>query len=184
MTESFTKMCRPFTLVIGGASSGKSDFSEKICLNSGLRLNYLATAQVFDEEMRTKVERHRTSRGSGWHTIEAPFDIAIPLSAFGQDDVVLIDCATLWLTNHLLADHDIKTETETLLTAISQSSARIVMVTNEVGQGIVPENALARRFRDEQGRLNRRLAEAAETVIGVMAGLPFVLKGDMPDGVK
>jgi adenosylcobinamide kinase/adenosylcobinamide-phosphate guanylyltransferase len=97
--------------------------------------------------------------------------------------ILLFDCATLWLTNHLLADHDLERETENLIAAIRHSPAQIVVVSNEVGLGIVPENALARRFRIAQGALNRRLAEEAATVVGVMAGLPFVLKGRLPEGL-
>ncbi|TNE67064.1 MAG: bifunctional adenosylcobinamide kinase/adenosylcobinamide-phosphate guanylyltransferase [Rhodobacteraceae bacterium] len=176
-------MCTNMTVVLGGASSGKSDFSEKICVHSGLDRVYLASAQICDEEMRTKAERHRTNRGSDWCTIEEPYAASRVISETLEGQILLFDCATLWLTNHLLADHDLERETENLIAAIRHSPAQIVVVSNEVGLGIVPENALARRFRIAQGALNRRLAEEAATVVGVMAGLPFVLKGSLPEGL-
>ncbi|PTQ70767.1 adenosylcobinamide kinase /adenosylcobinamide-phosphate guanylyltransferase [Celeribacter persicus] len=178
-----TIMCANMTVVLGGASSGKSDFSEKICFHSGLEKIYLASAQAFDEEMRTKAEQHRTNRGPDWCTIEEPFAADRVISEVREGQILLFDCATLWLTNHFLADHDLERETESLLSAIRQCPAQIVVVSNEVGLGIVPENALARRFRIAQGALNRRLAEEAGTVVGVMAGLPFVLKGALPEGL-
>ena len=177
-------MCNKLTLVIGGASSGKSDIAEKICRYSNLSRIYLATAQAFDDEMRTKAARHRTNRGPDWHTIEEPFDAASVLTGASEGQIVLLDCATLWLTNHLLAQHDLPQEKARLIDALRKTSAQVVVVTNEVGQGIVPENALARAFRIEQGQLNRDLAAAADCVVGVMAGLPFALKGAMPDGLS
>ena len=176
-------MCAEVTLVLGGASSGKSDIAEKICLYSDLSRFYLASAQVFDEEMRTKVEQHRTARGGDWCTIEEPLAADTVISARQNGEILLFDCASLWLTNHLLAEHDIAQETEALLGALARCAAPVVIVSNEVGQGIIPENALARRFRIEQGVLNRRLAEAADRVVGVMAGLPFALKGTLPEAL-
>lgn len=183
MTESFTTMCRNLTVVIGGASSGKSGISEKICLNSRLSRIYLATAQVLDDEMKMKVERHRADRGPLWHTIEQPFSAAEDIARVTQDEVLLLDCATMWLTNHLLAEHNLDRETDALLDSINRAAGEIVVVTNEVGMGIVPDNALSRRFRIAQGTLNRRLAERADCVVGVMAGLPFSLKGPLPEGL-
>jgi adenosylcobinamide kinase/adenosylcobinamide-phosphate guanylyltransferase len=130
--------------------------------------------------MRARIARHRADRGDGWKTIEAPLDLCTALAAAGQDEVVLIDCATLWLTNHLLADHDLESETALLLAALAACPAPVIMVSNEVGWGIVPDNALSRTFRDAQGRLNQRLATQADLVVGVMAGLPMLLKGRMP----
>ncbi|WP_417266827.1 bifunctional adenosylcobinamide kinase/adenosylcobinamide-phosphate guanylyltransferase [Celeribacter baekdonensis] len=184
MTLSFTNMCISFTLVLGGASSGKSEISEKLCFHSQLDRVYLASSQVYDDEMRTKVEQHRTNRGPDWRTIEEPFRADQVILEAKAHQILLFDCATLWLTNHLLADHDIAQETDMLLAALKSCPAQVVIVSNEVGQGIVPENALARRFRIEQGQLNRRLAAEAGTVVGVMAGLPFMLKGDKPEALK
>ncbi len=169
------------TLVIGGARSGKSAFAERLVTGSGRPRRYIATAEAWDDEMRTRIAQHRTDRGSGWMTVEAPLDLSAALAQVPPDQAVLIDCATLWLTNHLLADHDIAAEATTLLAALAACAAPVVVVSNETGWGIVPENALARRFRDEQGRLNQRLAAAASLVVTVMAGLPLALKGQVPD---
>jgi adenosylcobinamide kinase/adenosylcobinamide-phosphate guanylyltransferase len=173
-------MCADITLVLGGASSGKSHLAEKICFASCLPRTYIATAQAFDDEMRDKIAQHKVDRGQAWTTFEAPLKVDSVLQNIPAGQIVLLDCATLWLTNHLLADHDIADQTDALLDALAASASNVVIVSNEVGQGIVPENKLARTFRIEQGRLNRRLAEHANCVVGVMAGLPFILKGDMP----
>ncbi|MEM5476511.1 bifunctional adenosylcobinamide kinase/adenosylcobinamide-phosphate guanylyltransferase [Pacificibacter sp. AS14] len=173
-------MCADITLVLGGASSGKSHLAEKICFASPLPRIYIATAQAFDDEMRDKIAQHKIDRGNAWTTFEAPFEVDTVLRAIPSDQIVLLDCATLWLTNHLLAEHDISDQTDALLDALCTCASPVIIVSNEVGQGIVPENKLARHFRIEQGRLNRHLAERANCVVGVMAGLPFVLKGDMP----
>jgi adenosylcobinamide kinase/adenosylcobinamide-phosphate guanylyltransferase len=131
--------------------------------------------------MRIRIAQHQTDRGADWITHEAPRDLAPVLAAMPADAVVLIDCATLWLTNHLLAEADLEAETGNLLAALAACPAPVVVVSNEVGWGIVPENALARAFRDHQGRLNQRLAAQAGLVVGVMAGLPMVLKGSLPE---
>ena len=131
--------------------------------------------------MRARIAQHIADRGGDWVTHEAPRDVA---GALGRaDGVVLIDCATLWLTNVMLGGGDIQAETAGLLAAIAGHQGPVIVVSNEVGWGIVPENALARAFRDEQGRLNQRLAAEAELVVGVMAGLPLVLKGKLPEGI-
>ncbi|WP_282026026.1 bifunctional adenosylcobinamide kinase/adenosylcobinamide-phosphate guanylyltransferase [Limimaricola cinnabarinus] len=168
------------TLVLGGAASGKSDIAESLVQKAGRRRVYVATAQAFDAEMRDKIARHRATRGPGWHTIEAPHDPGSAISGLSDGDIVLIDCATLWLSNLLLAEADIDAETARFFAALEDCAAPVVIVSNEVGAGIVPDNALARRFRAVQGGFNRRLAARADTVIGVMAGLPFALKGEMP----
>lgn len=173
-------MCACLTTVIGGASSGKSSFAEKLCLISGLERVYLASSQVLDDEMRTKVERHRTDRGADWCTIEEPLDAARVFRGAKSGQIVLFDCATMWLTNHLLAEHDLDKEVDNLLDALSTCAAQVVVVTNETGMGIVPENAMARAFRIAQGGLNRRLAAQSDHVLAVMAGLPFALKGSLP----
>lgn len=170
----------PLTLVIGGARSGKSAFAESLVLGSGRARRYVATAEARDDEMRARIARHRRERGDGWMTVEAPLQLPEALAQVGRDEVVLLDCATLWLTNHLLADHDLVAETGKLIAALTTCVAPVVIVSNETGWGIVPENALARRFRDEQGRLNQRLAQEAGLVVTVIAGLPMVLKGALP----
>lgn len=168
------------TLVLGGASSGKSLLAEQLVTSSGKKRTYIATSQIFDEEMRQKVENHKIQRGPDWHTIEEPFDLAPALSNLTDEDVVLIDCATLWLTNHILAEHDLGLEQAKLIDAISLCAASVVIVSNETGLGIVPDNALARRFRNAQGQLNQAIAAFADTVVFVAAGLPMVLKGTLP----
>lgn len=170
----------PLTLVIGGARSGKSAFAESLVTATGRPRRYIATAEAWDDEMRDRVARHRSQRGPAWTTVEAPLDLAAALSQAQPAEAVLVDCATLWLTNHLLADHDLSAEAAQLLAALAGCKAPVVIVSNETGWGIVPENALARRFRDEQGRLNQRLAAEAGLVVTVIAGLPLVLKGALP----
>lgn len=168
------------TLVLGGARSGKSGLAERLIRATARPRRYIATAQAWDDEMRDRISRHRADRGADWLTVEAPLDLAAALAAATPDEAVLIDCATLWLTNHLLADHDLAAESARLLDALATCPAPVTVVSNEVGWGIVPENALARRFRDEQGRLNQQIAAKADLVIGVMAGFPILLKGARP----
>lgn len=168
------------TLVVGGARSGKSAFAEGLLIRSDRPRRYVATAEAWDDEMRDRIARHQRDRGGDWVTIEAPLDLSAALASAGADEAVLIDCATLWLTNHLLAEHDLAVETQRLIAALATCPAPVVIVSNETGWGIVPENALARRFRDEQGRLNQRLAAEAGLVVTVIAGLPMVLKGRLP----
>ena len=173
-------MPQSLTLILGGAASGKSAYAENIVLASGLDPLYIATAQAFDDEMRTKIDLHVARRGTAWRTIEAPMDLPGALAGLRADHIVLIDCLTLWLTNHLLADSDPGPATDALIAALAACPAPVVMVSNEVGLGIVPDNALARRFREAQGRLNIRMAQAADCVVQVVAGLPNVLKGVAP----
>lgn len=165
------------TLVLGGASSGKSKIAEAIVSQHNKRQVYIATSQVYDDEMRAKVKAHIAQRGPDWHTIEEPIDLPQALSTLTADDTALIDCLTLWLTNLLMTEADLPKAEAALITALHACPASITMVSNEVGLGIVPDNALARRFRVAQGGLNQRLAAQCSTVIGVMAGLPFALKG-------
>ena len=141
---------------------------------------YIATGQIFDDEVAARVEVHKNRRDARWQTIEAPFDLAPPLAEVTPDQAVLIDCATMWLTNHFLAEADLDAETNTFLRAVESCAAPVVIVSNEVGQGIVPDNAMARQFREAQGRLNIALAAQAEVVVQVIAGLPQVLKGKLP----
>jgi len=173
-------MLPDLTLIIGGAASGKSDFAEGLVTASGNAKTYLATAQAHDGEMAAKISRHQISRGDGWRTVEAPLDLSDALGMACATDVVLLDCATLWLTNNLMADIDLQIAQKTLLQSLARCKAPVVAVTNEVGAGIVPENALARKFREAQGQLNHRLAAQADLAVAVIAGLPMVLKGTLP----
>lgn len=169
------------TLVIGGAASGKSAFAENLVLQQRKKPLYLATAQAWDFEMQQKIDLHRQSRGPDWQTIEAPLDLCPHLEAITDEHVILLDCATLWLSNHLLAAHDLRAQGAALLAALAGSAAKTVVVTNEVGQGIVPEHALGRQFRQAQGALNQALAAQAGLVVAIIAGLPLVLKGQLPE---
>ena len=169
----------PLTMVIGGAASGKSALAERLVTETGLPRVYLATAEAWDDEMRLRIAAHRDRR-AGWMTVEVPRDVAGALAAVGVGSVVLLDCATLWLTNVMLGGGDVMAEEDALLVAIAACAAPVVVVTNEVGLSIVPDNALARAFRDAQGRLNQRLAAQAGLVVAVWAGLPLVLKGASP----
>lgn len=170
------------SFVTGGARSGKSRLAERLVQQAGAGLpTYIATAQAFDDEMADRIERHRAERGPGWRTVEAPLDLAGALQA--AEGAVLVDCATLWLSNHLLAGHDLQRESNALLAALACTAVPVVVVSNEVGWGIVPENPLARRFRDAQGWLNQRLAAQAGLAVAVISGLPVVLKGSLPAGM-
>lgn len=168
----------PLTLVLGGARSGKSRHAEALARATGLPRLYVATAEPFDDEMRERIDRHRADRaGDGWQTVEAPLDLAEALrAARATGGVTLVDCATLWLSNLLLAERDVAAAQAELLATLAVSGGPVVIVSNEVGFGIVPETPLGRRFRDAQGRLNAALAAAADRVTLVVAGLPLDLK--------
>lgn len=168
------------TFIFGGAASGKSEFAEEFTKSSLKSKYYLATSQIFDDEMVEKVALHTGRRGPEWTTHEEPFDVSRTLTALGPDDICLFDCATMWLTNQMLAEADPKAAGAALMEAIDACAADLVIVSNEVGQGIVPENALARTFREAQGRLNIMLADRADLVVQVTVGLPQVLKGKLP----
>lgn len=172
-------MAGKFILVIGGAASGKSAFAESLIIDSGLSRIYLATSRAYDDEMRDKIARHIEMRGAGWDTVEDPLEPGNTLKQAGADKAVLIDCATMWLTNHMMDESDLGAAEARLTEALRRSDALCVLVTNEVGQGIVPADALSRRFRQLQGELNQRLAAQADVVINVIAGLPQVLKSGL-----
>ncbi|WP_120500147.1 bifunctional adenosylcobinamide kinase/adenosylcobinamide-phosphate guanylyltransferase [Roseovarius sp. EL26] len=168
------------TLVLGGAASGKSAFAEGLVINTGRQRTYLATAEIYDTEMQAKVAKHQEMRGTNWHTIEVPLDPGRVLATVHGEQVVLLDCATMWLSNQLLAENDLVQAEFDLMQGLALCAAPVVIVSNETGLGIVPDNALARRFRQEQGLLNQRLAAKAGLVVNVIAGLPQVLKGTLP----
>jgi adenosylcobinamide kinase/adenosylcobinamide-phosphate guanylyltransferase len=171
------------TLVTGGARSGKSALAERLVAASARPRRYIATAEAWDDEMAARIAAHRDRRGPGWTTVEAPHTLTAALAAAQPAEAVLVDCATLWLTNRMLAEADLAAEGAALLSALATCPAPVVVVTNEVGWGIVPDNALARAFRDAQGRLNQAMAAQAGLVVAVIAGLPLALKGQMPPGV-
>lgn len=163
------------TLILGGARSGKSRYAELLLTKHPEPWTYIATAQAFDAEMQARIAEHQARRQTGWHTIEAPIDLPNALVA-ASTHPVLIDCLTLWLTNLMLGNHDIAAATANLEAALNQRRQPTVLVSNEVGLGIVPETPLGRSFRDEAGCLNQRLAAHADHVLFMVAGLPMTLK--------
>ncbi len=169
-------MASDLTLVLGGARSGKSRLAEALVARGAPPWVYVATAQAFDDEMRERVAGHVARREAGWVTIEAPLDLAAALAAH-PGAPVLVDCLTLWLSNLLLAGRDLDAAGDALLHALAERGAPTVVVANEVGLGIVPDNPLARAFRDAAGVLNQRVAAQAGRVAFVAAGLPVWLKG-------
>lgn len=166
------------SLILGGARSGKSQYAEQLAAPYSQKI-YLATAQNGDLEFDKRIKIHQNRRANEWQTIESPLDLVTTISLTKPtDSILLIDCMTLWLTNLMFAEKDITQETQKLCLALSQSNGHIIMVSNEVGLSIVPENALARKFRDEQGLLNQTLAKVAQKVIFIAAGLPLILKNE------
>jgi len=166
------------TFVLGGARSGKSSFAEKLVEDSGLQPVYLATGRAFDKEMESRISIHRDRRGSEWQTVEEPLDLVGALEKHaGHDRFVLVDCLTLWITNLMMAEQNIATETKTLIAALPKLSGPVVFVSNEVGLGIVPENRMAREFRDHAGFLHQAVASVADEVYFMAAGLPLKMKG-------
>lgn len=179
-------------LVIGGARSGKSAYAEQQALTSGLRVTYLATAQAHDAEMQRRIAHHRARRPADWACVEAPLELAAALRKQAAPDAcLLVDCLTLWLTNLFFAGRAaqqaeageavdcarLSGETQALLDALPTLPGRIILVSNEVGWGIVPMHPVSRLFADEQGRLNQRVAAVCDRVTLVAAGLPLSLKG-------
>lgn len=161
-------------LVIGGARSGKSRYAESLA--KGERV-YVATAQAWDDEMKARIAQHQEQRGMGWKTIEAPLDLVSVLQA--EDKArrfILVDCLTLWISNLMHHEADIAREIDALCNCMGKLKARVVLVSNEVGQGIVPDNAMARAFRDWQGLCNQRIASVADEVTMVVAGIPVPVK--------
>jgi adenosylcobinamide kinase/adenosylcobinamide-phosphate guanylyltransferase len=171
----------PMTLILGGARSGKSRYAEQLAtgsLHGPVRpAVYIATAQAGDVEMATRIMAHRARRGTTWTTIEEPLKLADALQqAAAHGHTVLVDCLTLWLSNLMLVEADVDQAVDELLHAFDGYAPPVVLVSNEVGWGIVPETPLGRAFRDAQGRLNMRIAERADRVILMAAGLPLIMK--------
>lgn len=168
----------PVTLVLGGARSGKSAFAEKLVEAASPERLYLATGQAWDGEMEERITAHQQRRGEGWQTIEAPLGLADALVANTiADRPVLVDCLTLWVTNLMLGEEDLDAAFDGLCSALPELQAPVVFVSNEVGLGIVPDNAMARAFRDHAGRLHQKIAGLADEVYFVAAGLPLKMKG-------
>ena len=164
------------TFVLGGARSGKSHHAEQLIAAHPAPWVYVATAHAYDDEMTERIAHHQARRDERWRTVDAPLDLAQTLSAMPQGQPVLVDCLTLWLTNVMLAERDVEAECAALAGVLSRPRGPWAVVSNEVGLGIVPDNALARRFRDEAGRFNQTVAAKADHVVFMVAGLPMVVK--------
>ena len=162
------------TLVLGGARSGKSRYAEQLTMRGPQPWTYVATAEGLDDEMRARIAHHRSRRDAQWRTLDAPLALAETVKRL--EGPALIDCLTLWLSNVMLAERDVELESGRLLAALRNARGPLVAVSNEVGLGLVPETPLGRRFRDAQGRLNQQVAEAADRVVFMAAGLPLSLK--------
>ena len=169
-------------LVLGGARSGKSGYAQALAEASGLDPVFIATAQAFDDEMAERIRLHVVARERGdggrrWRTVEAPFDLAGTLAGEAAPGrIVLVDCLTLWLSNLLLRGDDVAAATADLAALLPVLAGPAILVSNEVGSGVVPASALGRRFRDAQGRLNQAMAAACRAAVLVVAGLPLQIK--------
>lgn len=173
------------TLVLGGARSGKSRHAEALAETQPGDCIYVATAEARDDEMACRIARHRARRGQRWRTVEEPLALASALRReTAADRVVLVDCLTLWLSNLMAADRDIARAVDDLAAVLNDLVGPVILVANEVGLGIVPENALARAFRDHAGGLNQTVAAVAQQVVFVAAGLPLVMKSPQNPGVR
>lgn len=165
-------------LVLGGARSGKSTFAEGLVEASGLVMHYVATGRAFDGEMRDRIDHHRDRRGPDWQTHEEPVDLPGCLKRIdAADRIVLVDCLTLWVTNLMMEEKDVAAASTELTDYLPEANARLVFVSNEVGLGIVPENRMAREFRDHAGRLHQMIAARCAEVYFIAAGLPLKMKG-------
>ncbi|WP_316862345.1 bifunctional adenosylcobinamide kinase/adenosylcobinamide-phosphate guanylyltransferase [uncultured Cohaesibacter sp.] len=167
------------TLVIGGARSGKSAFAEKLCEDSDQTLHYIATSPRFenDPEMVARIEQHRQRRGARWTLHEEEIEIAGLVEKLNQtDNAILIDCATLWLNNLIYHQKPLQNSFDELEISVKASKSKLIIISNEIGQGVVPGTAEGRAFRDHQGRLNQMLAQCCNRVIEVRFGLPILLK--------
>ena len=165
------------TLVIGGARSGKSRYAEQLLSAHDGTLIYIATAEAGDAEMAARIAEHQARRGAAWQTIEQPLDLVAALETHCRPAAaVLVDCLTLWLSNLMAASRDIAAETTRLVHAVPRLEGRAVLVSNEVGFGIVPNHPLGREFRDHAGRLNQAVAAAVDEAVFMVAGLPLRLK--------
>ncbi|GAA5630036.1 bifunctional adenosylcobalamin biosynthesis protein CobP [Acinetobacter calcoaceticus] len=168
-------------LILGGARSGKSRLAEQIAKDSGLSVVYIATAQALDDEMQQRIEHHRQQRPEHWHVCEEPIYLADRLLQCDQpNQLILVDCLTLWLTNLLLSEDTtlLQQQTEKLLAVLAQLQTQVILVSNETGLGVVPMGEISRRFVDEAGRLHQALGQLAHKVTFCVAGFPMILKDE------
>ncbi len=177
-------MTNNITLVLGGARSGKSSYAEKLAIESGLPVTYIATAQVFDDEFKTRVQHHKDRRPASWTLVEEPHRLAQTLTCLAKaNHCLIVDCLTVWLAQWICddcsppRDSSWQLEREAFLTLLPTLTETIILVSNEVGMGIVPLGEINRQFQDEQGRLNQAVAEIANSAVFIAAGLPLKLKG-------
>lgn len=166
-------------LVLGGARSGKSAFAENLVLSGGGTAHYIATSRAWDDEMKDRISHHRDRRGDMWTTHEEPLALTEVLQRLDKpENIILVDCLTLWVTNLMMEEgRDVEAAFAPLVAHVATARARIVFVSNEVGLGIVPENRMAREFRDHAGRLHQQIAAVAGEVYFIAAGLPLRMKG-------
>ena len=169
-------MSRRSTLVLGGARSGKSLYAEKLLQETGKPKTYIATGQARDAEMSERIAAHQGRRGDDWQTIEAPLNVCGVLPDVAAGGIVLVDCVTLWVSNLMAGGHDVEKEVQRFCDLLARIECEVVIVSNEVGLGIVPDNALARRFRDEAGRANQMIAGACDRGGFIAAGQALVMK--------
>ncbi len=165
------------TFVLGGARSGKSRYAEVIVARSPRPWVYIATAEARDDEMASRIAEHKSRRGAEWQTIEAPLELPQAIASVQTGATVLVDCLTLWLSNVMHEASDIGLATQQLEDALLRRAGTTVLVSNELGLGLVPDTALGRAFRDAQGRLNQRIAAVAGRVVFMVAGQPLIVKG-------
>ncbi len=169
-------------LILGGARSGKTNFAENLAVKIAKKSQkipiYVATAQAYDSEMEKRINTHKMERANRFKTIESPLNIAEPLLEASEDDIILIDCLTLFLSNLICSDHFDESRIDLFRNAIKTTKAKVIVVSNETGLGIVPDNKLARQFRDIAGKLNQDVASIVDRVILIVAGLPLILKGN------
>ncbi len=170
---------RDITLILGGASSGKSAWAERYVLEQGQKVGYIATAQAFDAEMKEKIAQHRERRGDEWTTREEPVNIISCFDAFPAEQPVLLDCATLWLSNLMLAEKNIAAESSAFIDYLHNYTGKLVIVSNEAGLSVIPHTQMGRDFQKAQGQLNQKLASLADRVVLIVSGLPLLLKGKL-----
>ncbi|MDQ6991727.1 MAG: bifunctional adenosylcobinamide kinase/adenosylcobinamide-phosphate guanylyltransferase [Mariprofundaceae bacterium] len=170
------------TLILGGARSGKSARAENLVQQSGKAVVYVATAPPLkdDAAWQQRIEQHRLRRPKAWHCVEEPLAIADVLTSYSKKHIILVDCMTLWLSNLMWKKKPVDDAVRDLCATLKRMESDVVMVSNELGMGLVPEHALSRAFRDEHGRLNQRLAALSDHVEFVVAGLPMIVKGEKP----